>query len=160
MGWRGIREQTMSRLIDQLNNPADSTLPTTAALSRRRFLALAATGAAGLVAARISGAEAQGDETPAQIAVDAGRVLWRIPATVRGFNFQGTRSDAAFMPEYRKLRLGLLRFPPGQAGDQEDLSGDLIDDSAKVTQALGGELEGEGRLRGGTPEKATAPAQA
>ncbi|MFL5806198.1 MAG: twin-arginine translocation signal domain-containing protein, partial [Roseiflexaceae bacterium] len=119
------------------------------ALSRRRFLALAAAGTAGLVAARTSGAEAQGDETRAQIAVDAGRVLWRIPATVRGFNFRGIRSDAAFMPEYRKIGLNLLRFPPGQDGDQADLEPDLIDDSAKVTQALGGELVVEVRLRGG-----------
>jgi len=143
----------MPRSIGQPNEPIGN------ALSRRRFLALAAAGTAGLVAARISGATAQGDATRAQIAVDAGRVLWRIPATVRGFNFRGIRSDAAFMPEYRKIGLNLLRFPPGQDGDQADLEPDLIDDSAKVTQALGGELVVEVRLRGGTPEKAAAAVQ-
>src|SRR5262245_11262097 len=106
------------------------------ALSRRRFLGLAAAGAAGLVVPHMPGAAAQGDATPARIAVDAGRVLWRIPPTVRGFNFRGIRSDAAFMPEYRKIGLNLLRFPPGQDGDQQDLDPSLIDDSAKVTQAL------------------------
>src|SRR5215208_4453173 len=143
----------MPRLTGQPNELIDN------AFSRRRFLGLAAAGAAGLIAARTPGTAAQGDATPAQIAVDAGRVLWRIPATVRGFNFRGIRSDAAFMPEYRKIGLNLLRFPPGQDGDQNDLAPDLIDDSAKVTQALGGELVVEVRLRGGTPEKAAADVQ-
>src|SRR5262245_8657020 len=105
---------------------------TDSAFSRRRFLRLAVGGVAGLASARASGTTAQGDEVPARIAVDAGRVLWRIPTAVRGFNFRGIRSDAAFMPEYRKIGLNLLRFPPGQDGDQNDLAPDLIDDSAKV----------------------------
>jgi hypothetical protein len=129
------------------------------AFSRRRFLALAAAGAAGLAVVRTPSAAAQGDAVAVQIAVEAGRVLWRIPATVRGFNFRGIRSDAAFMPEYRKLGLNLLRFPPGQDGDLQDLPADLIDDSAKVAQALGGDLVVEVRLRGGTPEKAAAAVQ-
>jgi hypothetical protein len=149
----------MPQSIDQLNDLTDSTLPTTMTLSRRRFLALAAAGAAGLAAARTPGAAAQDGETAARIAVDAGRVLWRIPPTVRGFNFRGIRSDAAFMPEYRKIGLNLLRFPPGQDGDQNDLAPDLIDDSATVTRALGGDLVVEVRLRGGTPEKAAGAVQ-
>jgi hypothetical protein len=125
------------------------------ALSRRRFLALAA-GVPALVATRAPRANAQDGATPAQITVQAGQELWRIPPTVRGFNFWGTRSDAAFMPEYRKIGVNLLRFPPGQAGDQQDLDRTLIDDSGKVTQALGGDMVVEVRLRGGTPEKAAA----
>ena len=123
-------------------------------LSRRRFLALAA-GAPALAAARAPRA-AQEDATPARIAVQAGQELWRIPPTVRGFNFWGTRSDAAFMPEYRKIGLNLLRFPPGQAGDQQNVDPSLIDDSAKVMRAAGGDLVVEVQLRGGTPEKAAA----
>ena len=73
---------------------------------------------------------------------------------MRGFNFWGTRSDAAFMPEYQKIGLNLLRFPPGQAGDQEPVSQELINDSAKVMKAVGGDMVVEVRLRGGTPEQA------
>jgi hypothetical protein len=123
-------------------------------LSRRRFLTLAAAGVPALVAARTLGAAAQAGATPARITVQAGQELWRIPASVRGFNFWGTRSDVAFMPEYRKIGLGLLRFPPGDAGDQENVSAELINDSAKVTQALNGDLVVEVRLRGGSPEQA------
>jgi hypothetical protein len=123
------------------------------ALSRRRFLALAAATPA-LRAAVQRGVAAQGGETPAQIAVQAGRELWRIPPGVRGFNFWGTRSDAAFTPEYQKIGLNLLRFPPGQAGDQEPVSQELINDSAKVTKAVGGDMVVEVQLRGGTPEQA------
>jgi hypothetical protein len=132
----------------------DTTSSSIASLSRRRFLALAA-GAPMIVAA--SGRRAaQPGATPARIAVQAGQELWRIPPTVRGFNFWGTRSDALFMPEYRKISVNLLRFPPGQAGDQQDLDRTLIDDSGKVKQALGGDMVVEVRLRGGTPEKAAA----
>src|SRR3954453_22947332 len=123
------------------------------ALTRRQFLALAAASPA-LRAAQQSHVAAQGDATPAQIAVEAGRELWRIPPGVRGFNFWGTRSDAAFMPEYQKIGLNLLSFPPGQAGDQEPVSQELINDSAKVMQAVGGDMVVEVRLRGGTPEQA------
>lgn len=91
---------------------------------------------------------------PAQIAVDAGRILWRIPATLRGFNFWGTRADDAFMPEYRAIGVKLLRFPPGRTGDENDLQRSLIDDSAKVARALNGDLTVLVRLRGGTPERA------
>lgn len=125
--------------------------------ARRRFLALAG---AALPAARIpslprgASPAAQPGATPAQIAVQAGQELWRIPPGLRGFNFWGTRSDAAFMPEYQKIGLNLLRFPPGQAGDQEPVSQELIGDSAKVAQALRGDLVVEVRLRGGTPEQA------
>ena len=122
-------------------------------LSRRRFLALVAATPA-LRATGQRSAVAQGDATPAQIVVQAERELWRIPASVRGFNFWGTRSDAAFMPEYQKIGLNLLRFPPGQAGDQEPVSQELITDSAKVTKAVGGDMVVEVRLRGGTPEQA------
>jgi hypothetical protein len=124
-------------------------------VARRRFLALAAAAPPALGAAiRHGGAAAQGDQQPAQIAVQAGRELWRIPPSLRGFNFWGTRSDAAFMPEYQKIGLNLLRFPPGQAGDQEHVSNDLIAESAKVARAVGGDLVVEVRLRGGAPEQA------
>jgi hypothetical protein len=124
-------------------------------LSRRRFLALAAAAPPALRAAlQQSSVAAQGGETPAQIAVQAGGELWRIPPGVRGFNFWGTRSDAAFMPEYQKIGLNLLRFPPGQAGDQQPVSQELITDSSKVMKAVGGDLVVEVRLRGGTPEQA------
>jgi hypothetical protein len=125
------------------------------ALSRRRFLALAA-GAPALLAAGAPRAAAQAGATPARIAVQAGQELWRIPPTVRGFNFAGGRSDAPFMPEYRKIGPGLLRFPPGEAGDQQDLAHDVIDEPAKIARALGSDLAIEVRLRGGTPEKAAA----
>jgi hypothetical protein len=127
-------------------------------LSRRRFLALGAAAPQLLRAARsaVGAPAAQGDATPAQIAVQAGREIWRIPASVRGFNFWGTRSDAAFMPEYKKIGVSLLRFPPGEAGDQENVSFELISDSAKVVQAIGGDLVVEVRLRGGTPEQAAS----
>lgn len=92
--------------------------------------------------------------TPARIAIDAGRVLWRIPATLRGFNFWGTRADDAFMPEYRAIGVKLLRFPPGRTGDENDLQQSLIDDSAKVARALNGDLTVLVRLRGGAPERA------
>src|SRR4051812_10673509 len=124
------------------------------ALSRRQFLALAAAIPALRAAVQPPRAAAQAGETPAQIAVQAGRELWRIPPGVRGFNFWGTRSDAAFIPEYRKIGLNLLRFPPGQAGDQAPVSQELISDSAKVVQAVGGDMVVEVRLRGGTPEQA------
>jgi len=52
-------------------------------ISRRRFLALAAAVPAARAAVRQHSAVAQGDETPAQIAVQAGRELWRIPPGVR-----------------------------------------------------------------------------
>src|SRR5215203_5860777 len=95
-------------------------------LSRRRFIALAAAAPPALRAAmQQHSAVAQAGETPAQISVQAGRELWRIPPSVRGFNFWGTRSDAAFMPEYQKIGLNLLRFPPGQAGDQEPVLQEL-----------------------------------
>ncbi|MDQ2996239.1 MAG: hypothetical protein M3R61_04175 [Chloroflexota bacterium] len=123
-------------------------------ISRRQFLALAAAASAARAAVQQRSAAAQGDETPAQIVVQAGRELWRIPPSVRGFNFWGTRSDAAFMPEYQKIGLNLLRFPPGQAGDQEPVSQELINDSAKVIKAVGGDMVVEVRLRGGTPEQA------
>src|SRR6476469_6998220 len=123
-------------------------------LSRRQFLALAAAAPPALHAVVRPGSAAQGDETPAQVAVQAGRELWRIPPSVRGFNFWGTRSDAAFMPEYQKIGLNLLRFPPGQAGDQEPVSQELINDTAKVIKAVGGDMVVEVRLRGGTPEQA------
>ena len=123
------------------------------ALSRRRFLALAAATPA-LAAVQQHNVAAQGGETPAHIAVEAGRELWRIPPGVRGFNFWGTRSDAAFMPEYQKIGLNLLRFPPGQAGDQQPVSQELINDSAKVAKAVGGDMVVEVQLRGGTPEQA------
>jgi hypothetical protein len=123
-------------------------------LSRRQFLALAAAAPPALRAAVQPIAVAQGEQTPAQIAVQAGRELWRIPPGVRGFNFWGTRSDAAFMPEYQKIGLNLLRFPPGQAGDQAPVSQELINDSAKVMRAVGGDLVVEVRLRGGTPAQA------
>src|SRR6476661_4536946 len=121
------------------------------AFSRRQFLSLVA--AAPALRAVGRSAAAQGGETPAQIVVQAGRELWRIPPGVRGFNFWGTRSDAAFMPEYQKIGLNLLRFPPGQAGDQEPVSQELINDSAKVMQAVGGDLVVEVRLRGGSPDE-------
>src|SRR5262245_8764691 len=124
-------------------------------LSRRRFLALAA-GAPALIGMRHTRPAAQAGATTARIAVQAGQELWRIPPTVRGFNFAGGRSDAAFMPEYRKLGPGLLRFPPGEAGDQQDLAHDVIDEPAKIVRAIGGDLAIEVRLRGGTPEKAAA----
>src|SRR5438105_1015146 len=124
------------------------------ALSRRQFLAFAAATPALRAAVRASSAAAQSDETPAQIAVQAGRELWRIPPGLRGFNFWGTRSDAAFMPEYQKIGLNLLRFPPGQAGDQELVSQELITDSSKVIKAVGGDMVVEVRLRGGAPEQA------
>ncbi len=123
-------------------------------LSRRRFLALAAATPALRATARLSNPVAQGDATPAQIAVQAGRELWRIPPGLRGFNFWGTRSDAAFMPEYQKIGLNLLRFPPGQAGDQEPVSQELITDSSKVMKAVGGDMVVEVQLHGGTPEQA------
>ena len=88
--------------------------------------------------------------------MQAGRELWRIPPGVRGFNFWGTRSDAAFMPEYQKIGLNLLRFPPGQAGDQEPVSQELINDSAKVAKAVGGDLVVEVQLHGGSPDEAAA----
>jgi hypothetical protein len=127
--------------------------------ARRRFLTLAATTlpaatARPASARRSASPAALADDVPAQIAVQAGQELWRIPAGVRGFNFWGTRSDAAFMPEYQKIGLNLLRFPPGQAGDQEPVSNDMIAESAKVAQALRGDLVVEVRLRGGTPEQA------
>src|SRR6476659_5054158 len=124
------------------------------ALSRRQFLALAAATPALRAAGQQRNVAAQGDATPAQIAVEAGRELWRIPPTVRGFNFWGTRSDAAFMPAYQKIGLNLLRFPPGQAGDQQPVSQELINDSSKVMQAVGGDMVVEVQLRGGTPEQA------
>jgi hypothetical protein len=127
--------------------------PRNSSLSRRRFLALAA-GVPALAAVRAPRAAAQAGTTSARIAVQAGQELWRIPPTVRGFNFWGTRSDAAFMPEYHKIGLNLLRFPPGQAGDQDNVSHELIGDSAKVAQALNGDLVVEVRLRGGSPEQA------
>src|SRR5688500_9861441 len=120
------------------------------ALSRRRFLALAAAAPAVRAVLQRSAA-AQDGATPAQIAVQASHELWRIPSSLRGFNFWGTRSDAAFMPEYRKIGVNLLRFPPGQAGDQQPVSQELISDSAKVMQAVGGDMVVEVRLRGGTP---------
>src|SRR6476659_4616523 len=126
------------------------------ALSRRQFLALAAATPALRAAGQQRNVAAQGDATPVQIAVQAGRELWRIPPGVRGFNFWGTRSDAAFMPEYQKIGLNLLRFPPGQAGDQEPVSQELINDSAKVAKAVGGDLVVEVRLRGGSPDAAAA----
>jgi hypothetical protein len=58
------------------------------------------------------------------------------------------------LPEYQKIGLNLLHFPPGQAGDQEPVSHELIADSAKVMQAVGGDMVVEVRLRGGTPEQA------
>lgn len=91
---------------------------------------------------------------PARVAVDAGRDLWRVPSTMRGFNFWGTRSDDAFMPEYRAIGVRLLRFPPGRTGDENDLQQSLIDDSAKVARAMNGDLVVMVRLRGGTPERA------
>ena len=78
-------------------------------LSRRQFLALAAATPALRAAVQQRSAAAQGDATPAQITVQADRELWRIPPGVRGFNFWGTRSDAAFMPEYQKIGLNLNR---------------------------------------------------
>jgi hypothetical protein len=125
-------------------------------LSRRRFLALAAAAPPALRAAVQHRAAAQAGETPAQIAVQASRELWRIPPSLRGFNFWGTRSDAAFMPEYQKIGLSLLRFPPGQAGDQQPVSQEMITDSAKVIGAVGGDMVVEVRLRGGTPEQAAS----
>src|SRR6478672_7592751 len=121
-------------------------------LSRRQFLALAAAAPPALRATIRHSAVAQGNETPAQITVQAGRELWRIPPGVRGFNFWGTRSDAAFMPEYQKIGVKLLRFPPGQAGDQQPVSQELINDSSKVMRAVGGDMVVEVQLRGGTPE--------
>src|SRR3954470_10576876 len=126
------------------------------ALSRRQFLALAAATPALRAAVQQPRAAAQADATPAQITVQANRELWRIPPGVRGFNFWGTRSDAAFMPEYQKIGLNLLRFPPGQAGDQEPVSQELITDSAKVAKAVGGDLVVEVRLHGGSPDAAAA----
>src|SRR4051812_38675526 len=123
-------------------------------LTRRQFLALAAAMPALRAAVRQNSAVAPGNQTPAQIAVQASRELWRIPPGVRGFNFWGTRSDAAFMPEYRKIGLNLLRFPPGQAGDQEPVSQELITDSSKVMKAVSGDMVVEVQLRGGTPEQA------
>src|SRR5215211_5007202 len=123
-------------------------------LSRRQFLALAAAAPPALRATIRHSAVAQGNETPAQIVVQAGRELWRIPPGVRGFNFWGTRSDVAFMPEYQKIGVKLLRFPPGQAGDQEPVSQELIADSAKVVKAVGGDMVVEVQLHSGTPEQA------
>src|SRR6476620_3942665 len=91
-------------------------------LSRRQFLAIAAATPPALRATVPQRGAAQASEMPAQIAVQPGRELWRIPPGIRGFNFWGTRSDAAFMPEYQKIGLNLLRFPPGQAGDQQPVS--------------------------------------
>jgi hypothetical protein len=145
----GVHE--IIREKDKMNG----TSPGSSTLSRRRFLALAA-GVPALALVRTPSAAAQAGASPARIAVQAGQELWRIPASVRGFNFWGTRSDAAFMPEYRKIGLGLLRFPPGQAGDQQELQGGLIEDSAKVAHAMNGDMVVEVRLRGGTPEKAAA----
>src|SRR3954471_16726725 len=109
--------------------------------SRRQFLALAAVGVPAVRGAHIAlgAAAAPGDTTPAQIAIGAGRVVWNIPPGVRGFNFWGTRSDTAFMPEYQKIGVNLLRFPPGADGDLQDLDAGLIDDSAKVAKALSGD---------------------
>src|SRR4026208_2598433 len=129
------------------------TNPRPRALTRRQFLALAAATPALPAAVQQGNVAAHGDARPAQIAVQAGRELWRIPPSVRGFNFWGTRSDAAFMPEYQKIGLNLLRFPPGQPGDQAPVSRELINDSAKVIKAVGGDMVVEVRLRGGTPEQ-------
>jgi hypothetical protein len=125
-------------------------------LSRRRFLAFAAaTPPVWRAAVQQRSAAAQGSETPAQIAVQAGRELWRIPPGVRGFNFWGTRSDAAFMPEYQKIGVHVLRFPPGQTGDQAPVSQELINDSAKVVKAMGGDMVVEVQLQhNGAPEQA------
>src|SRR5215217_5265870 len=123
-------------------------------LTRRRFLALAAAAPPLLRSAARQDSAAPAGEMPAQIAVQAGRELWRIPPGVRGFNFWGTRSDAAFMPEYQKIGLNLLRFPPGQAGDQAPVSQELITDSAKVVKAVGGDMVVEVQLHSGTPEQA------
>src|SRR5690349_1797055 len=122
----------------------DTTSSEKGTFSRRRFLALAAS----VPALAVARAAAQEDATPAQIAVQAGQELWRIPPTVRGFGFAGGRSDAAFMPEYRKLGPGLLRFPPGEIGDQQDLAHDVIDEPAEIVKAVGGDLVIEVRLRG------------
>ncbi len=130
-------------------DPRDTnTIP----LSRRRLLAATLAGTIGLRAHQ----PVPGAELPARIDVDAGQVRWRIPAGLRGFNFWGTRSDAAFMPEYQKIGVSLLRFPPGRVGDEQDLSAQLMDESGRVARALGAELVVEVRLRGGTPEKAAA----
>ncbi len=92
----------------------------------------------------------------ATISVDAGREIWRIPKGLRGFNFWGTRSDAAFFPEYQAIGLDLLRFPPGRTGDENELSQQLIDESGIVAKGTSAELVVEVRLRGGTPERAAA----
>lgn len=121
---------------------------------RRRFLtALGAAPAALSIRPRRASAR-QGPSAAASIWVDAGREQWEIPAGLRGFNFWGTRSDEAFFPEYRKIGVSLLRFPPGRTGDENDLSQQLMDESGTVARGLGAQLIVQVRLRNGVPERA------
>jgi hypothetical protein len=129
-----------------------SRSPQAARLSRRAFLALS--GAAPALLAPSIARPAPRSQAGVSIAVEAGRDLGPVPAGLRGFNFWGTRSDAAFFPEYRKIGLGLLRFPPGRTGDENELAAQLMDESGTVARALGAELIVQVRLRNGLPERA------
>lgn len=124
-----------------------------ATLVRRRALRLVAAAPPALALA--SCAPTAGGPA-ARIGVDAGREVWRVPRGLRGFNFWGTRSDAAFFDEYRAIGVGMLRFPPGRTGDENDLSEQLMNESGGVASALAADLVVEVRLRGGTPERAAA----
>lgn len=129
-------------------NPSDRRR---AMLARRRILTLLAGAAPVALAGRAS---AQPAEATARISVDATRDLWAVPKGLRGFNFWGTRSDKAFFPEYQKIGVGLLRFPPGRTGDENDLAKQLMDECGTTARGIGAELMPMVRLRGSIPERA------
>ncbi|HEY0819600.1 MAG TPA: hypothetical protein VGD46_12530 [Rhizobacter sp.] len=78
-----------------------------------------------------------------QLRIDVDQRLRPVnPAVLRGYNFSNAMQVSDFVAELRRVPAGALRFPGGNVGDDDDMSGHKLD-FFKLNLGLLGEPRGE-----------------